>query len=313
MKFSVQLKLDSLFEFSAPEYDDRHISWILTDAQWRVFIQRYNPFADKYQQGFESTEQRRRDLEQLIKSATISGAGITGQITYTGVTTNTSKIITDLSSTVGMFPGIVITGAGIPVDTLIDQIISDTSISITKAATATSTILSPTTLTSGIGKSASQGGVHPNGIFLDLPSGFLYSIEEGCMLHSALKEAWIKPVKHDEYLPNINNPYKKPYKNLLWRMDYSRQTQAEGSAITATAKRTELILPPTYSLDYYRVRFLSVPPAIVCNEFDESDQRHCVLDESIHREIVDEAVSIAQAAIKQENYQVGLNEKQRSQ
>jgi hypothetical protein len=69
MKFSFQLKFDSLFEFSAPAYDDRHISYLLTEAQFRVFLSRYNPMADKYRKGFEGDEQRRRDLEQLINIA----------------------------------------------------------------------------------------------------------------------------------------------------------------------------------------------------------------------------------------------------
>ena len=238
MKFSFQLKFDSLFEFTAPEYDDRHISYLLTEAQWRVFISKYNPLADKYQKGFEGSEQRRRDLEQLIKSSTITT------------------------------------------------------------------------------QSSSQTGVHPGGVFIDLPTDFLYSIEEAVKLSNVATESWVKPVRHDEFLSNINNPYKKPYKNLVWRMDFSRADYGEdgGDSFTGrTPKRTEIILPFGYTLTHYRVRYLSIPPDIVCNEFQPADQRHCVLDETLHREIVDEAVAIAKAAVKPEEYQTSLTEKQRSQ
>lgn len=251
MKFSFQLKFDSLFEFSAPAYDDRHISYLLTEAQFRVFIKRYNPLGNKYQKGFEGNEQRRRDLEQLIKSVSIIGTAVTS--------------------------GLV------------------------------------------LGKSAVQTGIHPNGVFLDLPADYLYAIEEACTLKSTVTgsvartvESWIRPVRHDEYLANINNPYKKPYKDLIWRMDISRQTQADGSTV-ATAKRTELILPSDYSLVSYRSRYLGMPPVINVDEFDSTKQKHCILDESLHREIVDEAVAIAQAAVKKEEYQIGRAESQQSE
>ena len=98
MKFSFMMKFESLFEFNAPSYDDRQISYLLTEAQFRVFIKRYNPLANKYQKGFEADEQRRRDLEQLIKPANISCTAVSAAITYTGNITTGSSTITNLSS-----------------------------------------------------------------------------------------------------------------------------------------------------------------------------------------------------------------------
>lgn len=247
MKFAWQLKFDSLFDFSAPAYDDRQISYLLTEAQFRVFIKRYNPLANKYQKGFEADEQRRRDLEQLIKPALYDSSG----------------------------------------DPLPDGV-------------------------EEISESSEQGGTHPEGIFMDLPSDFLYSVEEAAQLEGEPKEAWVRPVKHDEYLANINNPYKKPYKDLVWRMDISRFQHSEGADTESTAKRTELILPEGHSLDKYRIRYLATPPEIVVDEFDPDNQKHCILDETLHREIVDEAVIIAQAATQEEKYQVGVSEQQRN-
>lgn len=257
MKFNFQLKFDALFDFSAPAYDDRQISYLLTEAQFRVFIKRYNPLGNKYKKGFEDDEQRRRDLEQLIKPALYDKADPTGASVPAGVE---AMIV-----------------------------------------------------------SAQQGGVHPGGVFIDAPSDFLYAVEEAVTLETDPgavanpKESWVKPVKHDEYLANINNPYKQPYKDLVWRMDISRYQHAEGTATSATAKRTELILPSGYDLNLYRVRYLATPPQIIVDEFDPTNQKHCILDETLHREIVDEAVVMAQAAVKKEEYQVGLNEKQRSE
>ena len=226
MKFNFQLKFDSLFEFSAPAYDDRQISYLLTEAQFRVFIKRYNPLANKYQKGFEADEQRRRDLEQLIKPALYDSSGTT---------------------------------------------LPDGVEEITKNSTQ-------------------QGGTHPNGVFLELPTDFLYSVEEAAQLDGEPKEAWVRPVKHDEYLANINNPYKKPYKDLVWRMDISRFEHGTGENPTSSAKRTEIILPESGVLDKYRIRYLAIPPDIVVDEFDPANQVHCILDITLHREIVDEAV-----------------------
>lgn len=325
MKFNFQLKFDSLFAFSAPAYDDRQISYLLTEAQFRVFIKRYNPLGNKYQKGFEADEQRRRDLEQLIKPATVYGKIASGVVKYNCTwTTDATNIITvneisdetsDLATTIGLNEGQTVTGVGIgptgatTVNT-IKNILSDTKFTVEYTPSAKGTAL---IVTSGLGKSAVQGGVHPNGVFLDMPSNFLYAVEEAAKIIGNTKESWIRPVKHDEYLANINNPYKKPYKDLVWRMDISRSQIAEGTDILATSKRSELILDGISSLDYYRVRYLSTPPPIVVDEFGESNQRHCVLDETLHREIVDEAVLIAQAAAQKESYQIGQAEVNRAE
>ena len=324
MKYAFQLKFDSLFEMTSPAYENRQISYILTEAQFRVFLRKYNPYADKYRKGFEGDEQRRRDLEQLIKAGSIYGKGVSGSIEYVCSWSSGNNVITivsggDVASTIGLNEGLTITGTGIgkagtTTTNTIKNILTSTTFTVedTPAASGTSV-----TLTSGLGKSSVQGFIHPNGVFLDLPDGFMYAIEEAAQLENQPTEAWIKPVRHDEFLANISNPYKKPYKDLVWRMDFSKVQQAEGTNLS-TSKRTELILPvdstgTQYVLEQYRIRYLSVPPAIVCDDFDETNQRHCILDESIHRDIVDEAVLIAQAAAQKESYQIGLSEKQRSE
>lgn len=243
MKFAFMLKYDSMFEFSAPAYDDRQISWLLTAAQNRVFLDKYYTPSNKYQRGFEADEKRRRDLEQLIKQAAWASPATTGD-------------------------------------------------------------LAP---------SSNQTGVHPNGKFFDLPARFLYAIEEAAET-SAIggKEVPVKPVTHDQYIANINNPYKKPYANLVWRMDYSRATVADGTATAASSKRTELIVGDTLTLTKYRIRYLESPPDIVVDEFDPTNQKHCVLDETLHESIIDEAVKMAKASVRPNEYQIADKEKQDS-
>ena len=232
MKFSFLLKFDSLFEYSAPAYDDRQISSLLNQAQNRVVLETYHS-------KFEADEKRRRDLEQLIKQE----SWVTG-------------------------------GVG------------------------------------ALKQSSTQIGVHPNGIFFDLPADFLYSIEESAKLTGGIKEVIVKPVKHDSYIANINNPYKQPCSWLVWRMDYSRLTDATGIT-PASVKRTELIHDGT-GIIAYRLRYLRAPSDIVVNEFDPTLQRHCVLDQVFHDSIVSEAVKIAQAAVNPQEYQISAVEAESS-
>lgn len=236
MKFRTLLKFDSLFEYSAPAYDDRQISVILTDAQWRVFIDTYDPFGNRKRQGFEATEKRRRDLSELIKNGT-------GSV------------------------------------------------------------------------SSNQVGVHPavtnyvaTGVFYDLPDDFLYFIEESASTSVTGQYIRVKPIKHDEYYANIRNPYKKPDGNyVIWRMDFSRYDHGEdgGDALTGrTAKRVELISGYGETITAYRFRYLQRPLSIVCDEVTPANQRHSILDESLHPTIIDEAVKIMAAAVNPQEYQI---------
>jgi len=234
MKYNLLLFYDKLFEYGSPSYDDRQISAILTKAQMRVFKKRYMPTENKYGQGFESTEERRTDLEQFIKNDSPSEA-------------------------------------------------------------------------------SDQTGAHPNGVFYDMPTDFLYAVEESLITTASTpNEITVIPVRHDEYRANINNPYKKPYANLAWRMDYSRETHADGTD-SATPKRTEIIVDASTTISSYRVRYLQSPPDIVCDEIVPANQKHCILDSTLHDEIVDEAVQIVVAATMPQKYNIATAEQQENE
>ncbi len=96
MKYNFMLKFNSLFEFSAPAYDDRQISWLLSEGQFRVFIRKFNPQSLMAGGGFEMDEVQRRDLEQLIRQAYISGLDQTGAIQTTGNCTDGGYIVSGI-------------------------------------------------------------------------------------------------------------------------------------------------------------------------------------------------------------------------
>jgi len=63
---------DKLTNFDAPGYSELERSIIMTKAQERVFFAHYNPLANKFHEGFEETEARGKDLQELTKGVTIT-------------------------------------------------------------------------------------------------------------------------------------------------------------------------------------------------------------------------------------------------
>lgn len=316
MKALFLIKFDSLFEFNSPAYSDEYISEILTDAQLRVFLSKYNPLANRTQSGFESTEQRRRELQQLVNEVKIDCessslkiiSGTAGNYYIVSNPNNIGFAIGDSiyigESYVGGNGYVTITG------------LENSVIYIDKPLLVSIAYEDYVAVDSTIGRAERSNDNHLNGYMIQLPKLFLYAIEEGVTLYSGELgteqyselnyESRVKPIKHDEFQINISNPYKTPYTKMIWRLDVGnpsfKPTDFEFH------KRVELVVPSGYKPRYYRLRYLSYPTNIVINEDSVENQVNCILDESIHREIVDEAVSIAVAASKEENYNIGRAE-----
>jgi hypothetical protein len=154
--------------------------------------------------------------------------------------------------------------------------------------------------------SATQTGVKPNGQFFDLPSDFLYAVSEEVLTASTTacfngNTIEVKPIAHDEYTKNIKSPFKKPYKDLVWRMDFSRAT------VGANPKRHELITDGTYTVATYSLRYLRRPQPIIAGSGPIeglAGPLNCELDEITHRAIIDEAVAIASGVTTPELWQL---------
>jgi len=63
---------DKITNFSAPGYEEDEISTFLTKAQERVFYSYYHTLGNKFQEGFESTEARRKELASLVEGITLT-------------------------------------------------------------------------------------------------------------------------------------------------------------------------------------------------------------------------------------------------
>ena len=148
--------------------------------------------------------------------------------------------------------------------------------------------------------SSSQIGTLPNGVFFDLPEDCLYVISEevtttsteACKNNLRLR---VKPTTHDEYAINVKNPFKKPnVTRYVWRLDLQQN-------------RNEIITDGTFDIAEYHLRYIErLTPIIVgSNTVDGvAGPQDCLLDEIIHKRIIEEAVKIATGITDPEFYQI---------
>ena len=126
-------------------------------------------------------------------------------------------------------------------------------------------------------------------------------------------QLFVKVQKHDAYISNWFNPFKRPYNELCWRMDYSKET------VLSSVKRHELISDGTYNIIDYNIRYYKRPSPIIVPTAATFPQfvidgitvppgyagKDCELDSGVHRQIVDIAVRLAVAALQEtQEYQV---------
>lgn len=219
---------DKITNFDAPGYTPLEKSIFLTKAQERVFLDYYNPLGNKYREGYEGSEARRKDLKELTKGITITTPSV------------------------------------------------------------------------------SQTQVLPNGVFYDLPADCMYAVSEEVTTASqdACKDGKrikVKPVTHDEYSININNPFKKPdIKDCVWRLDYQNRIH-------------ELVTDGTFNVLSYHLRYIQRLTPIIIGSITVdgvAGPQDCKLDPIIHKRIIDEAVKIATGITDPEQYNIKTKEQQ---
>lgn len=147
----------------------------------------------------------------------------------------------------------------------------------------------------------STNGLSVDSKFFSIPEEVFLIIKESASINNTInqcitnKVVKVVPKTHDEYDTQIDNPFKKPSDELVWRMDYSRQN---GN------KNVELISP--YDISMYSMRYIKLPSPIILTDISDGEflgeglsiqgetaERTCELDESTHEEILDRAVQLA--------------------
>jgi hypothetical protein len=136
-----------------------------------------------------------------------------------------------------------------------------------------------------------------NGVFVPLPDNYRHAINEEALVttpgSSESRRVSVTPITHDRYNKIIDDPFNKPEKDTVYRLDYNDD-------------RVELICGEGQVIDQYYLRYLK-NPAIV----DKTTGVNCDLAKHTHREIVRMAVLEALENTENPRYQsskIELNE-----
>ena len=143
----------------------------------------------------------------------------------------------------------------------------------------------------------------PDDLFLTIQEQVIFDSEtDSCINNKVVK---VVPKTHDEYNVQIKNPFKKPDDNVVWRLDYSKQSNINN---------VELI--SKYDIKKYQVRYIKLPRPIILTSLNSGDflemglsinsqtnEQTSELDDSIHDEIINRAVELAVRDYKESNLQ----------
>ncbi len=147
---------------------------------------------------------------------------------------------------------------------------------------------------------SSTRGLVSESKFFELSNDAMYIVLETATLDSTGvydgKVVKVLPTTHDEFMISYRNPFRKPNKNKVWRMDISKENS-----------KTTVEIISEENLSRYNVRYISYPsPIIIENLNTASDvaglglsiqgqtaQSTCKLSEQAHREIINIAVENA--------------------
>lgn len=138
----------------------------------------------------------------------------------------------------------------------------------------------------------------PNGLFFPLPTEYRHSINEEATItgEDVTDRVGVKPITHDRYNKIIDDPFNKPKKNIVYRLDHG-------------VDKFELICSVGKTITKYYLRYLKNPAVVYNNSVGTSID--CDLAVHTHREIVRMAVVEALENIEDPRYQSGkieLNE-----
>jgi len=137
---------------------------------------------------------------------------------------------------------------------------------------------------------------------------FAYFIEDRIILTGGITPI-VKPITHDEYNVDIDNPYKKPHADKVWRID--------NGVDSAGNKLISIVTYPdstgaTVAISKYTIVYLINPQGITVDEKTPSNVKNTMFPQIVHNKIVDEAVNIITASLEPEKYQITREEKNSS-
>lgn len=176
------------------------------------------------------------------------------------------------------------------------------------------------------------------GVFVRVPNECLFpilmrcDITDGDCLRRNITTILIDELYYEQYL---NNGQRKPYKSLVWCMEFgnytfneeTEQSEKGMSGITTATDVSRfpnlemkidskyyrvhhLIAGKDFEITAYHLRYVKRPNLVVIDIENPAKQVNCELDPAIHKNIVERAVKLAIAAIipKESKYNVAQEE-----
>ena len=169
-------------------------------------------------------------------------------------------------------------------------------------------------------KVSTSDGISEDSQFFRIPNNTYLIIQEKAKVSSndaCIDGTYINviPKTHDEFNTQKDNPFKEPFKRLIWRIDYY--------SLSGSNKNVELISP--YTITEYKYRYIKYPEPIVLTNLTTTFSgeslsidgvtatQTCKLGEGVHREILNRAVEMATADYKPQDIAVKTQMNQRNE
>ena len=136
---------------------------------------------------------------------------------------------------------------------------------------------------------------------------FLFIIQELATVTDSVtrtdKNINIRGITNVEYMMAMNKPYKYPFKHEGWRIIHNTDD-----------RKLELLLSYGDRLKSYKIRYIKRPTPIILIDLSSlglkidgiSTPTDCILDESMHAEIVQRAVELAKMSYDSQNVQENI-------
>lgn len=179
---------------------------------------------------------------------------------------------------------------------------------------------------------------YPNAYFIQLPVDHFYTLLErvdititdpdSCYLGQVLTNIRVLPISEDYYAGNIENPFKKPYDGLVWRLNYNRANESntvQATGYTTNPKIHEIITDGLSVVVNDKITYLRRPKPIIVTSATEVftiegydnvtyPMMNCELDPWTHEAIIDITVNKIAASIRDlSRYQTSQVEVQRNE
>lgn len=136
-----------------------------------------------------------------------------------------------------------------------------------------------------------QTNAFNNGDYWNVPTDHYYTLnlnakmlsDTDCLNNTIVN---VKPITFDEYNTNIKNPFKNPYKDLVWVL--------EGGLDIDDSPRIQTIYSSDFtSIDNLYMSYIKDIEGITVDVDTPTNQVSSLLPTQLHMEIVDEAVELA--------------------